>query len=36
MIPGKADHTRPVAPQLSAGSVVTLRARGPVFAWPAD
>ena len=27
---------RPVAPQLSVGAVVTLRARGPVFAWPAD
>ena len=27
---------RPVAPQFSAGSVATLRARGPVFAWPAD
>ena len=27
---------RPAGPQLSAGTVVTLRARGPVFAWPAD
>ena len=27
---------RPDGPQLSVGTVVTLRARGPVFAWPAD
>jgi iron(III) transport system ATP-binding protein len=27
---------RPAAPQLSVGAVVTVRARGPVFAWPAD
>ena len=27
---------RPVGPDLPVGSVVTLRARGPVFAWPAD
>jgi iron(III) transport system ATP-binding protein len=27
---------RPAGPHLSAGTVVTLRARGPVFAWPAD
>ena len=27
---------RPVAPHLPVGAVVTLRARGPVFAWPAD
>ena len=27
---------RPDGPQFSAGTVVTLRARGPVFAWPAD
>jgi ABC-type Fe3+/spermidine/putrescine transport system ATPase subunit len=27
---------RPAAPRLSVGAVVTLRARGPVFAWPAD
>ena len=27
---------RPDDPQFSVGTVVTLRARGPVFAWPAD
>ena len=27
---------RPDGPQFSVGTVVTLRARGPVFAWPAD
>jgi hypothetical protein len=27
---------RPAGPDLSVGTVVTLRARGPVFAWPAD
>ena len=27
---------RPAGPQLSAGAAVTLRARGPVYAWPAD
>ena len=27
---------RPAGPQLPAGTAVTLRARGPVFAWPAD
>jgi iron(III) transport system ATP-binding protein len=27
---------RPAGPQYPAGTVVTLRARGPVFAWPAD
>jgi iron(III) transport system ATP-binding protein len=27
---------RPVGPRLTIGAVVTLRARGPVFAWPAD
>ena len=27
---------RPVGPDLPVGAVVTLRARGPVFAWPAD
>ena len=27
---------RPDGPQFSVGAAVTLRARGPVFAWPAD
>ena len=27
---------RPAGPHLSAGAAVTLRARGPVYAWPAD
>jgi TOBE domain len=27
---------RPAGSHLSAGAAVTLRARGPVFAWPAD
>jgi len=27
---------RLAGPHLSAGTVVTLRARGPAFAWPAD
>jgi hypothetical protein len=26
----------PAGPQVSVGAMVTLRARGPVFAWPAD
>jgi predicted phosphodiesterase len=27
---------RPAGPQVSVGALVTLRARGPVFAWSAD